>query len=517
VTSRNEVTTPTRPHATLGELVQEIPGARLHGGDPALEIRDVRHDSRDVTPGDVFVARRGLAADGTQFAAQAVARGAAAVIADRPLAVPVPTLVAPDPDLALAIASSAVWRHPSFALDVVGITGTNGKTTTAWLMEHAMERLGMKAGLVGTVEHRYGALRWPAQHTTPEADDFARRAAAMRDAGAKYLVMEVSSHAIAKKRVAAVRFRVAVLTNVTQDHLDFHGTFEAYANAKRTLFVELGPAACVLNVDDAVGRDLSARIPSALGYSARGAEHAALRVLEARIDAGGIIARVATPQGEVALRSPLVGHHNLENLLAALGALIALDVPASRAAEALAEAKGAPGRLERVARTGEGGDLPDVFVDYAHTPDALSRVLAALRPMTRGRLVCVFGCGGDRDPSKRAPMGLAVAAGADVAVLTTDNPRTEEPARIADQAAEGLDRGGLQRLSAEALAHAGRGYVVELDRRRAIALAVQGARAGDVVLVAGKGHEPYQEVHGVRTPFDDRDEARAALAAREGR
>lgn len=506
------MTRSTYPQATLGELAQEIPGARIEG-DPRVTVRDVRHDSRQIAPGDVFVARKGLREDGTRFVDQAVARGAVAVIAERSLSVPVPTLVVPDAELALAIASSVVWGHPMSHLAVVGVTGTNGKTTTTWLIEHALRALGMNPGLIGTVDHRYGSLHWPALHTTPEADDLARRAAAMRDAGADHLVMEVSSHAIVKKRVAAVRFRVAALTNVTQDHLDFHGSFEAYADAKRALFLSYAPTASVVNVDDAVGKDLSCRLSGALGYSARGATEAAIRATHVALDAKGITARVTTPSGEVLVRSPLVGHHNLENVLCALGVLVALGVPAARAAEALAGATGAPGRMERVSPAVPSLSWPDVFVDYAHSPDALARVLSALRPMTRGRLVCVFGCGGDRDSTKRVPMGLAVAAGADIAVLTTDNPRTEDPERIAQQAAVGLQQGGMEHLEPDELTEAVRGYAVVLDRRQAIVRAIECSRPGDVVLIAGKGHETYQEVHGIRTPFDDRDEARKALEA----
>ncbi len=481
-------------------------------GSPSTVVRDVRHDSRDVREGDAFVARRGQRDDGLRHVNDAIARNAGAILSDRDVPGDVPLLFVPDPEFALAAASSAAWRHPSFTLEVVGITGTNGKTTTAWLIEHALEKLGNPTGLLGTVEHRFRDLHWSASHTTPEADDLARRSAAMRDAGATHLVMEVSSHALILKRAHSVRFRVAVLTNVTQDHLDFHGDFEAYAAAKRSLFLERGPAVSVVNVDDAVGRSIVGKVTPVIGYSARGAEGATLRVAESRLDAQGIQARVESPHGTLTLRSPLVGMHNLENVLAALGTLIALDIPAADAAAALADAVGAPGRLERVTL---GADTrPAVFVDYAHTPDALERVLAALRATGPGRIVCVFGCGGDRDPSKRAPMGAAVARGADIAIVTTDNPRTEVPATIAAMAVAGLVAANVPPVEVEQLAHASRGYLVELDRRAAIALAISNARESDVILVAGKGHEPYQEVHGVRTPFDDRIEARNALQAR---
>lgn len=482
--------------ATLAEIARELPEATVLG-DVTTRVRDVRHDSREVEPGDLFAARPGTKTDGARFAHDAVARGAAAVLTARALDVAVPQVVAPDIERALALAASAVWSHPTWHLDVIGITGTNGKTTTAWLVEHALTKLGARPGLLGTVAHRFGARSWPALHTTPEADDLARRFAAMRDAGATHAVMEVSSHAIAQQRVGAVRFRVAALTNITQDHLDFHGTMERYIAAKRALFEKLGPGASVVNADDATGADLARTLPNAISYSRKGVE-ADLRVIEGGARHGGIDARVMTPEGEVRLRSPLVGAHNVENLLAAMGILGALEFPYGRAVEALADALGAPGRLERVHPT--AGEAPfEVLVDYAHTPDALERVLATVRATTPGRVICVFGCGGDRDPGKRPLMGAAVARVADFAFVTNDNPRTEDPARIAEAAAEGFR------------SVRGDGYAVVLDRREAIAAAVAMARAGDAVLIAGKGHEPYQEVNGVRAPFDDRDEARAAL------
>ena len=485
--------------ATLAEIARELPEATVLG-DVATRVRDVRHDSREVEPGDLFAARPGAKTDGARFAHAAVARGAAAVLTARALDVEVPQVVAPDIERALSLAASTVWSHPTWHLDVVGITGTNGKTTTAWLVEHALTRLGARPGLLGTVAHRFGARSWPALHTTPEADDLARRFAAMRDAGATHAVMEVSSHALSLQRVGAVRFRVAALTNITQDHLDFHGTMERYIAAKRSLFEKLGPGASVVNADDATGADLARTLPNVISYSRKGAE-ADLRVLEGGARHGGIEARVMTPEGEVHLRSTLVGAHNVENLLAAIGILGALEFPYGRAVEALADATGAPGRLERVRPTER--DAPfEVLVDYAHTPDALERVLATVRSTTPGRVICVFGCGGDRDPGKRPLMGAAVARVADFAFVTNDNPRTEDPSRIAEAAVE-----GFRRVRAD-------GYAVVLDRREAIAAAVGMARAGDAVLIAGKGHEPYQEVNGVRAPFDDREEARTALDAR---
>jgi UDP-N-acetylmuramoyl-L-alanyl-D-glutamate--2,6-diaminopimelate ligase len=323
--------------------------------------------------------------------------------------------------------------------------------------------------------------------------------ATMRARGATHVAMEVSSHALELGRVRAVRFRVAALTNLTQDHLDFHGSMEAYAAAKARLFTELGPGGVVLHVDDAFGRALVPRVKAPLvRVSARVGGDAEVVPTKVRVDAQGIAATVRTPDGEVTLTSRLVGAHNLENLLLALGIAHALELDVARAAEALSGEAGAPGRLERC--DVERDDVT-ALVDYAHTPDALARVLDAVRAVTTGKVWCVFGCGGDRDATKRGPMGEAVARRADVAVVTNDNPRTEDPQGIADAVIAGVRAAGKE-------------PVVELDRRKAIDLAVRSASGGDVVLVAGKGHEDYQVVGTVKHPFDDRIETRRALEAR---
>jgi UDP-N-acetylmuramoyl-L-alanyl-D-glutamate--2,6-diaminopimelate ligase len=415
----------------------------------------------------------------------------------------VPVVFVDDPAIALGYAASAVYGHPSFSLEVVGITGTNGKTTTAHLTRAAVDgALGAPfCGVLGTVGHRYGDWSAPAEHTTPEADDIARAMAAMRRKGATHVAMEVSSHALDLGRVRAVHVRVAALTNLTQDHLDFHGSMKAYGEAKARLFTELGPGAAVLNVDDPFGRELAARVKAPLvRVSARpdaGGE-ADVAPREVRVDARGIRATVRTPAGDAVLDSRLVGAHNLDNLLLALGIAHALELDVARAAEALSREPAAPGRFERC--DGPGDDLT-VLVDYAHTPDALARALDAVRAACAGRVWCVFGCGGDRDPTKRGPMGEAVARRADVAIVTSDNPRTEEPGAIAGAVASGVRAAGVD-------------PVVELDRRRAIDMAVRSASPGDAVLIAGKGHEDYQILGMVKHPFDDRVEARRALAAR---
>jgi UDP-N-acetylmuramoyl-L-alanyl-D-glutamate--2,6-diaminopimelate ligase len=491
----------------LDELARELPGNVEIRGDASVRVEGVRHDSRQVQPGDLFVARKGEQADGARFVADAVARGARAIVMSRGalaegmLRVDVPLIVVDDPAAGLAYAASAVYGHPSFALEVVGVTGTNGKTTTTHLVRAAVDgALGVQAcGVLGTVGHAFGDWRVDAAHTTPEADDIARVMTAIRARGATFLAMEVSSHALQLERVRAIRFRAAAFTNLTQDHLDFHGSMGAYAEAKAKLFTELGPGATVLNVDDAFGLHLTSRVKAPLvRVSATVGAAADIAPRAARVDAGGIDAVFCTPRGDVRVASRLFGAHNLENLAVALGVAHALDLDLARAAEALAREPGAPGRLERC--DGPGDDVT-VLVDYAHTPDALARVLDAVRAIAPGRVLCVFGCGGDRDPTKRGPMGAAVGSRADVAIVTNDNPRTEDPSAIAAAVVAGV-RG------------AGREPLLELDRRKAIDLAVRSSRAGDVVLVAGKGHEDYQIVGQVKHPFDDRIEARHALAER---
>jgi UDP-N-acetylmuramoyl-L-alanyl-D-glutamate--2,6-diaminopimelate ligase len=489
----------------LDELARELPGAAEIAGDVSVRVGGVRHDSRAVGPGDLFVARRGERVDGSLFVGEAVSRGASAVMAARGTVdqtrIPVPVLFVDDPACALAYASSAVYGHPSFSLEVVGITGTNGKTTTAHLLRAAIDgALGRPCcGVLGTVGHFFGEWRAAAENTTPEADDIARAMAQMQARGAAYAAMEVSSHALELGRVRAIRFRAAALTNLTQDHLDFHRSMESYAAAKARLFTELGPGSAVLNVDDPFGLELVKRTRApVVRVSVRPGTDADVVVRTARADARGIDATIRTPHGDVRIASRLIGAHNLENVALALGLACALELDPWRAAEALSRDAGAPGRLERC--DAETDDIT-VLVDYAHTPDALARALDAVRGFSTGRVVCVFGCGGDRDPTKRGPMGEAVARRADVAIVTSDNPRTENPRAIADAVVAGVRAGGREPL-------------VELDRRKAIDLAVRSASQGDLVVIAGKGHEDYQVVGTVKHPFDDRTEARRALAQR---
>ena len=500
--------------ATLGELVQR--GLALEvSGAPETIVSGVRHDSREVEAGDLFVAIEGERTDGARFAADALARGAAALASQSRVPFEIPQLRVADARAALGALAAAVYGDPTRALRVVGLTGTNGKTTTCWLIEQALSVLGARPALLGTIESRGPGFREAVAHTTPEGDAIARFARRAVDAGATHLVMEVSSHALALRRADAVHFAVAGFTNLTQDHLDFHPSMEAYFEAKARLFEELAPERSVVLVDDAWGALLAARIGARAGaglvrVSRRSEEAAEIRVSKWRMTREGIRAEVAIEDRSVSLESPLIGAHNLDNLLVALGALRALGYDATDAAGALAGARGAPGRLERV----DGLPAVTVLVDYAHTPDALERALAALRPITGGRLIVVFGCGGDRDRKKRPLMGAASARGADLLMLTSDNPRTEDPHAILAAIEGGL--GDLSRASGDAWAGASRAYEVIEDRRAAIRAAIFAARPGDTILIAGKGHEDYQIRGQNKFHFDDRLEARAQIAARVG-
>jgi UDP-N-acetylmuramoyl-L-alanyl-D-glutamate--2,6-diaminopimelate ligase len=492
--------------STFAKILQSI-GARPHRGAD-VEVRGVQHDSRKVEPGDVFVAVPGASTDGVRFIADAEKRGAAAVVAATDVATSLPLAIVPDPRAALGPLAAAVHGDPTAHLRVVGITGTNGKTTSSYMTDAALRGTGATTAVVGTLGARIAGEHVPLGHTTPEADDLQALARRALDAGATHMVMEVSSHALELERVRACKFAVAVFTNLTQDHLDFHGTMERYAAAKRRLFVEHAPGAAVINVDDAFGRTLAADCPGrVLTVSSSPGAQADLAPLEATFSDDGLSAMVATPGGRVDIESPLLGRHNLDNALSALGVAVALGLDPLAAATGIADLRVVPGRLERV--DDPAGRL--VLVDYAHTPDALTRALAALRPLVRGRLVCVFGCGGDRDRDKRPRMGEAVARGADWAIVTSDNPRTESPDAIIADILPGL--AGATRVEPRALAERpGPGcYVVEPDRRGAIELAIGSTRAGDCVLVAGKGHEDYQVVGTTRAHFSDQEEARRVL------
>lgn len=497
----------------LERLVRSLPGATLTGSG-ASRVRGVRHDSRQVEPGDLFVAIAGAEVDGAAFAEAAIERGAVAILTEKKLSLDVPQIVCPNARRALPLAAELVYGRPTEDLRVVGITGTNGKTTTAWLVESVIAAAGGTPALLGTVGMRGPGIDRPATHTTPEGDDVSRFAREVLDRGADHLVMEVSSHALALHRVDAVKFAVAAFTNLSQDHLDFHGDLDTYFAAKARLFDELSPEVAVVAVDDSFGARLAetTSIPTLRCATSADAE-AEIRALSYRMGRDGLHAHIATPVAELHVVSPLVGVHNLQNLLVTVGVAIALELDLARVVEGLSRASGAPGRLERVSHPHDVA----VFVDYAHTADALERVLSALRTTTPGRLITVFGCGGDRDRGKRPAMGRAVVEGGDVAIATSDNPRREDPLAILADVERGMREAGSEARNEDELRAGARGFRIEPDRRRAIACALRLAASGDTVLIAGKGHETYQILGTERVVFDDRVEAARAIDALFGK
>jgi UDP-N-acetylmuramoyl-L-alanyl-D-glutamate--2,6-diaminopimelate ligase len=507
---------------TLRALLAGVEGARIVGGaDGALAVTEVRDDSRLVGAGDLFVAVPGVAADGRRFVSDAAARGAVAIVVEGEPPPHFSGVVVTVPSARRALGVIAANRFGAAgALTLLGVTGTNGKTTTSYLLEEMLRAAGQITGLVGTITYRAPGLPAggrAAPLTTPGALLLHGLLAEMRAAGTTDVVLEATSHALEQGRLEGCRFRVAAMTNLTQDHLDYHGTMAAYEEAKAILFerlVDRTRGTAVTFVDDEAGRRMAARttagaklgIARAPGPAAGGAEV----VIEQRaLGPDGTRAIFATPVGRLEVTSLLVGEYNLSNLALAIGMAIARGLPADPIVAGAARLAGVPGRLERIAN----GRGVLCVVDYAHTPDALARAIAAVRPLARGRLIVVFGCGGDRDRGKRPLMGEIAARDADLAIVTSDNPRTEAPANIVAMILDGVRATGIARLAAGDLRGAPRGYHVEVDRRAAIRLAAAAAAPGDVLLIAGKGHEDYQIVGTERIHFDDRQEAAAALAA----
>lgn len=479
-------------------------------GDEAVRVRGIRHDSRRCEPGDLFLAVAGAQSDGAQFVNDAISRGAVAVLAERQLTEAVPVAVAKDALVALSQIAQRLYDDPTSKLSVVGVTGTNGKTTITYLVEALLHADNASPAVLGTVNFRgpFGVLA--ATHTTPMADDLMRLSRSAVESGASHLVLEVSSHALAMHRADGVHFKVAAFTNLTQDHLDYHGDFATYAAAKQRLFTELMPEVAAINVDDAYGRAFADAFPRrVLRCSKQSGPGRDVFPLRSESSRTGIRARVSCAGEEFDLESPLIGDHNLENLLVAIGCGAALGISTTVMQRALRDAQGAPGRLERVAHPND----VLVFVDYAHTPDALSRVLQTVRKNTSGRLIVTFGCGGDRDPTKRPIMGKAAAELADLVILTSDNPRGEDPASILVQIRRGVEQTSLPLVEADVLAYSERGYCIEADRHAAIRLALLAAQPGDTVLIAGKGHEKVQIIGEERIAFDDVLEARKVIEA----
>jgi len=472
--------------------------AEITAHSAPVAVHEVAYDSRDVPVGSVFVCVSGQEVDGHTFAEAAVDAGAVALIVERELEHDVPQLIVKDSRRAMGLAADAVYGAPTRDIDLVGVTGTNGKTTTTFLVYAILAAAGRRPGLLGTIERRVGGERRGAVRTTPEAVDLQRAFAEMRDAGDRSCAMEVSSHGAALQRLVATRFRVLAFTNLTQDHLDFHRSMDAYFQAKRDPFFAQDEAGnrpyAAVNVGDAYGK----RLAEELGTSGS-------RVVTFSLDAPAdispdeiLIERQGTSLvvGDLAIRSELRGRFNAENLLAAIAIARLLDIPDAMTKRGLEHVRGVPGRFEAIKH-----DRPfTVIVDYAHTPDALATVLRSARAICDGSLICLFGCGGERDTSKRAPMGETASELADHVIVTSDNPRSERAEAIIEDILDGI---------------VGPSHV-EVDRGKAIEHAIGLAAPGDVVILAGKGHETGQEIDGTVTTFDDREIASAVLE-REGR
>lgn len=484
-------------------------GADVYAGSPP-EVAGVSASSSEVRPGDVFVAIKGSRADGHDHIPEALSRGAAALITGRRVNAPagVCRALAADTKKAAGLAADFFYGHPSRAFALAGVTGTNGKTTVCHLLRHIWDFAGEVSGIAGTVAVECGSFRREAAMTTPAPPELQEIFSRMRSEGAVKVCMEASSHAIAEGRLSGCDFDAAVFTNLTPEHLDYHGTMRRYGEAKKKLFTEILPQSAkkdrfsVINTDDPAGAEIAAAAPgevisfSATGGGSTEGGRADVTVSSARFSPRGVSAVLRTPWGTVNAESNLTGAHNLSNIAAAAAVVLRLGAPPGGVSAALSSPVFVPGRMERV-----GGPRCsiDVFVDYAHTADALTRALAAVRPLCSGRVFVVFGCGGDRDRSKRPLMGRAAAEGADVAVITSDNPRSEDPEAIIAEIKKGM--GGR---AAESIA----------DRREAIGRAVMSAAPGDLVLIAGKGHETVQITDGGRQPFSDRAVAEEFLKIR---
>ncbi len=497
----------------LGDLLTGIPGDSISPAACDILVRGLALDSRRVRVGDAFFALKGTTAHGITFAPSALAHGASVVLGEAPAPAAYPAGLGTRDSGLDKTTAPIVWidnlreqvgeiaarffGRPSSALHVIGVTGTNGKTSIVQLLASALQGLGSRAATIGTLgAGLVGALR-EGERTTPDALSVQALLAEFRDAGASHVAMEVSSHALEQGRVNAVAFEVAAFTNLSRDHLDYHGTMEAYAAAKAKLFGWPGLRTAVINIDDAFGRKLAGSLPAGVIGLRYGVDNAAADIVarEVRSSGDGLRFALRTPWGEGEVATTLLGHFNVANLLAVAACLGALGFTFAQIHNALAQAQPVIGRMNRLG----GGAAPLIVVDYAHTPDALEQALTSLRAHCAGKLICVFGCGGERDQGKRPQMAAIAERLADRVIVTDDNPRFENGDAIVAQIVAGFTR-----------PHA---VLVQRDRAQAIAGALHEARSGDVVLIAGKGHEPYQEIAGIKHPFDDIDVARRALEA----
>ncbi len=511
---------------TMADLIAalEAHGLAVHVNEPVSPDRLVTglaYDSRRVRRGDGFVALVGQHRDGATFAADAAARGASVILAEStaPAGSAVPWVRVSDARLALAILADEFNRHPSRELAVIGITGTNGKTTTGYLLASIFDHAGLNCGLLGTVVYRVGREEREASRTTPESSDLQALLREMVDAGCRACAMEVSSHALSLKRAEGIQFSAGVFTNLTRDHLDYHGDMESYFRAKRRLFEMLPPGTpAIVNLDDPKGQALAGFVPRPVTYAVNQPAEVTPGPLSFSLD--GLTFDIRTPRGLIQCRSHLVGRPNVYNILAAVATAVAFDLPFSAIEGGLRDLNGVPGRFEIVSAA---ADEVTAVVDYAHTDDALRNLLDTARPLAAGRLITVFGCGGDRDRTKRPLMGAVARRLSDLVIVTSDNPRTEDPARIIEEIKTGLvppsERPGVSDVTSrrDPRGEAIPGYLALIDRRAAIERAIELAQPGDLVLIAGKGHEKHQVIGERVLPFDDAAVAREALSKRRTR
>jgi UDP-N-acetylmuramoyl-L-alanyl-D-glutamate--2,6-diaminopimelate ligase len=498
----------------LSEILAGTGAEQASGGKKKIDVTGVSNDSRRVQKGDLFVALPGTKEDGIRFAADAAGKGAVAIVAQKAITAPCPVYVAPSARKALALIAANFYKKPASELTLLGITGTNGKTTTAYVTEAICAAGGASTGLIGTIEYRYAGQSHVPTHTTPDPIALHKMFREMVDAGTDTVVMEVSSHALDQERVHGLVYRAAAFTNLTRDHLDYHPDVESYFQAKRRLFTELlSPGGvAVVNGDDTYANriytELRGQKRMAWKFSRRG--EGEISAADVELSLNGIKATLKTPAGDIPLRSKLIGAHNLENILAAAGVALSAGFSRRDVQDGIERVTRVPGRMERVEHQGLVA-----LVDYAHTDDALRRSLETARQLApKGRVFVVFGCGGDRDSGKRPLMGEAAAEGADVVVVTSANPRSEDPDEIIAEITPGIEKTGMRRMSAGKAKSGEKGYLVEVDRAKAIQVAANLAKEGDVILVAGKGHEAYQIIEDEKHPFDDREEAAQALRNR---
>ncbi len=496
----------------LDHLLRGLTILNLHG-ETDTEVNGITCDSRAVKKGYLFVALRGSSQDGHRYVAHAVARGAHAIVTENVQTVfrGATTVKLPDTRAALSELAARFYQYPARGMKLIGITGTNGKTTTSYLLESILKERGITVGVIGSISYRFKGKSLRASLTTPESTDLMGIMREMRDAGVTHIVVEVSSHSLHQGRTRGLQWSRALFTNFSRDHLDYHGTMEEYFKAKSLLFDSLGEEGdtdevrAVINIDDPKGRVLE-KITTVPVVSYGLGDNCLLRATHIQSDSRGLRFRLVTPSGDIPISSSLLGQINAYNILGAAATAFSLNIDLEVIARGISRLADIPGRLQPV-KNKRGLSL---FVDYAHSPDALEKVLQTLRPLAKGDLITVFGCGGDRDRGKRPDMGRAAGNYSDLVVITSDNPRGEDPAEIARDTERGIKGSGLKKIKL-GLPGRGKGYAIILDRRKAIQAAINRAKGEDVVLIAGKGHEDYQIVGRRKRHFDDVEEA--ALAA----